>query len=319
MTSRGLLAVEHSHLLKMGLNKQKFLERALPVVKKAKPLHIVFDGALWYARFALFFEYLFRCQWERLDWLEAQFSVRGSRFDFTQADVCFLDLQTSLCHWDHDSFFTLRIWPDYDDIWHLDHQIPPGLAEGWLPIDVIFPGNESDAKNMASLVAVERRKTSPLPLNPSLKYSRPFSERAYSFGFDVSAFSLAREYLQDVLWLRKSCWTEDKGLGGFSGEWLPSDIAIPGNEDSKDVWVLVALKPDYLFSLYVKPLLSDTSEADYELSTDFHNEIALTNTREAAPRALYACLQDSLDSYPAFDSVAADFSPLDMPIGGVYA
>lgn len=147
LTSRGMLGADYGYLMTMGLSKAFFLERALPLIRRAKPLHIVFDGMLWFISFDLPFDVeadngaIF---WER-DWglVELQFSVYGCRFDYTPADIRQLDAQSMSCGLEISNSSHIPFWPDFQ-YWHLDKHIAAAFSRFHLPLDAIITGNEAD-------------------------------------------------------------------------------------------------------------------------------------------------------------------------------
>lgn len=142
LTSRGLLGVDMGYLFSIGLSKQAFMEKGLPLLKRTKPLHIVYDGLLWYIRWDIPFECDFTAFWEREgELIDLPFSVVGARFDFTPADVRHLDQNTLSLRADiNQSLEFSFIRPDLH--WHLDFFLPEGFPESWLPLDTLIMGNE---------------------------------------------------------------------------------------------------------------------------------------------------------------------------------
>lgn len=143
LTSRGLLGIDMGHLFSIGLTKQVFMETALPLLKRTKPLHIVYDGALWYIRWDIPFTSYVTTFWEREgELIDLPFSVVGARFDFTPADVHFLDQHTLSLHAEVGR--TLEFpFVRSDQHWHLDFFLPEGFPETWLPLDTLIIGSES--------------------------------------------------------------------------------------------------------------------------------------------------------------------------------
>lgn len=94
LTSRGMLSTDFGHLLALGFDKLSFTERIIPLLKRTKPLHIVFEGHLWYINFDLPFTCLTACSWERTGMVSLEFHLRWDRFDYTPADVRPLDTQS---------------------------------------------------------------------------------------------------------------------------------------------------------------------------------------------------------------------------------
>lgn len=147
LTSRGMLGIDSESLWRKGISKPEFKELAIPILLRTKPLHIIFDGLLWYRHHFVPFEdeeFLWR---ETERWQEALFSVAGARFDELVADARPVDAGTM--DWDraverrHD--FSFR-WP----LWSLDSYLPMDLAMRWgLPTDWALPGVEGDSYGLA--------------------------------------------------------------------------------------------------------------------------------------------------------------------------
>lgn len=158
LTSRGRLGTDYGALMRTGLSKQEFLDRALPLLKRTKPLHIVYDGVVWYIRFDLPFEGYFSNDglwWVReSDIYELQFHVMGSRFDYLPADIQNLDIQVVPCSWKRDDAVFIAFLPSTASLWHMDWFLPEGFPWDWLPEDIIIAGNEADSHEQAHMAAI---------------------------------------------------------------------------------------------------------------------------------------------------------------------
>ena len=160
LTSRGLLGTDHARLLSLGLTKQTFLEKALPLLKRAKPLHIVFDGTLWYARFDLPFEGKLVASWLReCGVFMMNFGVQGTFFDSTDADVCPLDVQKMSCRWEREQpFVAIPFVEQGKRHWHLDWHAPDGFPADWLPLDWCMAGIEGEYCTPLGLYLADKRR-----------------------------------------------------------------------------------------------------------------------------------------------------------------
>ena len=149
----GRLSTDFGHLLSIGLNKEEYMKKALPLLLRTKPLHIVLGGFLWYIRFDTPFEYTGNCLWERENYgYELQFSVLGSRFDFTPLTPPFLMSKTALCAWERESYFdVVHSFPKDHVYWRLDQYLPEGLPEAWLPLTPLLPAMRLTAKIPSAL------------------------------------------------------------------------------------------------------------------------------------------------------------------------
>lgn len=256
LTSRGLLGVEHGYLLKMGLNKKKFLDRVMPIVRKAKPLHIVYDGTLWYIRFDIPFEADFTSNllWER-DWgpIELQFTVLGSRFDYTPVDANYLDIQSALCTWERENICPLSFVPEYSRTWRLDKYLKESILANWLPLDVVVIGNETD-KNIFVLVSVTSSQRYEL-------FSKPFQvdivneiidKNQWAFLQIDIEFNNSNHNLYRIPFISNK-WRLDSYLPEhFICDWLPTDTILIGYENDKNPFVLVAHGVKQKFNIYTE-------------------------------------------------------------------
>lgn len=328
LTSRGMLGVDHSYLLKMGLNKEKFMARAMQVVRKAKPLHIVFGGALWYARFDTPFEYTSSCLWERENYgYELQFSVLGSRFDFTSADAAFLDVHTALCTWERDSYFdAVHSFPQGYVYWGLDRHLPEGLPEAWLPLDIVIAGNESDGKNPLSLVAIIREEAPILEatlITGVIKKKEVESFPRVRFQSRLMRGAVIDDFYEMTAFPRRQIWHLDRYLpSGFPENWLPRDTIIAGNEaDGNNPCALVAVIREVTQPIKTSIEVSNYRERSiFCQGANFEAEPVQLGVVERPCPIDMPIYQSKLDHYPNFDECPADFAPLDMPVGGyVYA
>lgn len=176
LTSRGLLGTDYSHLLSIGLSKEEFLDKALPLLKRTKPLHIVYDGALWYIRFDIPFEAEPHVVWDRnCGMFEISFAVIGSRFDFTPADARALDIDTACCRWERESPLSFPFFRQNSLRWHADWHVPEGLPVGWLPLDFVLAGTEGEHVAPFRLYLGNHRRSVVLPVAegvPSLTVER---------------------------------------------------------------------------------------------------------------------------------------------------
>lgn len=97
LTSRGVLGVDRSSIYKDGyVTKIEFREKAWPLIRRTKPLHIVFDGFLWFIRFKIQFEASLTVTWETEDHYPLLFAPKEILFDYVPADVMPLDTSTSM-------------------------------------------------------------------------------------------------------------------------------------------------------------------------------------------------------------------------------
>ena len=165
LTSRGVLGIDLSCIFGLRLSKRGFLDEAEPLLLRTKPLHIVYDGPLWYIRFDLPVEVDFTAFWDRdCGIFELPFAVRGSRFDFTGADVCPLDTQTLSCLWEREDSIFFPFVGEGSLPWHLDWHVPEGLPAGWLPLDFVLTGTEGENVAPFRLFLADQRVPVSMPV-----------------------------------------------------------------------------------------------------------------------------------------------------------
>lgn len=236
LTSRGMLGTDYGHLLSIGLLKQEYINKAMPLLLRTKPLHIVLDGLLWYIRFDIPFDVKISSEegvrWERdCGVYELQFTVLGSRFDYTAADAHALDMQSASCAWDRTNRCDIPFVPMNGRAWRLDYYLPEGLARERLPLDTVIAGHE-DATIPFTLIAGIWNDSFQLcarsfPVGNSLS-----REKSAKTPFGPTKADLAGE-TQSFISL--SCQTEDMGrldryprFDYFPADGLPLDMPIGG-------------------------------------------------------------------------------------------
>lgn len=170
LTSRGMLGVDLGELMPMGFNKTEFLERAVPLLKRTKPLHIVYGGPLFYIYFPLPFESEFDCTYNIDSPFTLQFSVLGARFDFTQGDKYPLD-NTLMLTQEIERQCPLSFL-DIQHTGRLDRSFLEGMVpEGWIPLDVVFSYNESEVWSPFDVFFTQKESTFPLRTEWKINHS----------------------------------------------------------------------------------------------------------------------------------------------------
>lgn len=323
LTSRGLLGTDFGHLLSIGLSKQEYIDKAMPLLLRTKPLHIVLDGLLWYIRFDIPFDvFMFpeTVWWERECGIyELQFSVLGSRFDYTAADVRDLDIQSALCTWDRTNFCDVPFIPMGGRVWHLDFYLPEDLSKDWLPVDTIIAGWEN-IKSPFTLVAEICDECFPFsPHNFAVKSAQIKDESAKAYfapaKTDVTANTQSR-----IVIPYETGWSLDKGISNVPDGWLIDPI-IPGSEASL-IPILSFIDNWMPFSASMQRLEAFTSRdkpAIYSIGFEAQTDALMEVTEPAFLMEADFDDMGRLDRYPRFDDFPADKLPLDMPIGGAYA
>lgn len=143
LTSRGVVGVDKYGLWKYGLTKDRFRSEAHPLVVRTKPLHIVFDGFLWFYRCELGpYQTAIDIEWETNEQTEFQFGPLGVRYDYTAADVRHVDIDVFQTIRDVDNTIDFKFWPA-ETTWRLDMFLPfDGFGDELLPLDLVIPGYE---------------------------------------------------------------------------------------------------------------------------------------------------------------------------------
>lgn len=294
LTSRGRLGVDHGHLLKMGLDKATFLEKGIPLLRRTKPLHIVYDGPLWYIYFDLPFHAGFQFAHlppEREITCEFLFSPVGSRFDFIPADERPVDMSSLSCTWEIES--TTHFFPLLPDRrWHMDWRLPEGLP--WLPLDCIVAGVEGDSAYPCVLLADQ-------------------VDRPWGFALSQGQMQLA------------SSGSEPH----FTPEWH-AHLSSSGQAETRVALGTDRIGSDDFFKLHMSATeCADTAQFQARTGNIASSIEPCTDTvlpfypingslsKSTSQNATVAFRKDMrLDQYMRFDDVPADYCPLDAQPGG---
>lgn len=159
MTSRGLLETDLGHIYELGLTKSAFLETALPLVRRVKPLHIVFDGAMFFIKFPIDWTKgtdVFSIQgYEEEEHFSISFGWATDRYDYVPADAQTTDIGHVRVMYEQFSNMELPFSDGRQRPWSLDIFQHEGHADGWIPLDLKFPGIEGDKIPNLTLLYVE--------------------------------------------------------------------------------------------------------------------------------------------------------------------
>lgn len=324
LTSRGLLGTDYGHLLSIGLLKQEYIDKAMPLLLRTKPLHIVLDGLLWYIRFDIPFNVFLLSEdvwWERdCGIYELQFSVLGSRFDYTAADVRDLDIQSALCTWDRIDYCDIPFIPLDGRTWHLDFFLPEDLAKDWLPADTLIVGWENIKSPFTLAAGIWNDCFSFAAHCFTASLSQTKDELAKAYFIPVKADTAAAIQSLFTVPYEITGWRLDKGISNVPDGWLIDPI-IPGDEASL-IPILSFADKRTPFTASMQRLDAYSSRdkpAIYSINFDVQADALMEITEPVI--AINAGFDEMglLDRYPRFDDFPADKLPLDMPIGGVYA
>lgn len=380
LTSRGMLGSDLGHLLQYGYSKKSFLEKAVPLLMRTKPLHIVYDGPLFYIRFDIPVEFDFSVYWERDLWCDIPFRMPVPRYDYIPADARQTDLLSTMYWWsERDNFTSMPFMGnEYQQAWHLDWRVPAGFPDGWLPEGMLLGGIEGERVAPFRIYLQEVSQRYSMEIAPASLQSRTESDvhTVVPHGIPGIHTSGSTESSLELLFFPEKLWHLDIRLSTPEG-WLPQDFALPGVEGEAvprlslchrdrecpvgmwaDMWLesaveksvepgpiaiappAVALTTDSTFLhgiAYDSPLRTTErelesffpialsapmlwgSESGHAVSTPWGADIS-THIESTTPMTVqYGECRDRLDRWACFDSVPADFCPLDMPIGGMYA
>lgn len=139
LTSRGVVGVDKMGLFRDRLDKETFRTRARPLVVRTKPLHIVFDGFLWFIRYDLgTFDPFLDTRWDSEDHFELQFGPLCAFYDYILADARRVDIDIFLTRSETDRRVSI-IWPEIP--WRLDKFLPDGFGDT-LPLDLMYPAQK---------------------------------------------------------------------------------------------------------------------------------------------------------------------------------
>ena len=138
LTSRGIVGVDKMGLFREGLSKERFRTEARPLVIRTKPLHIVFDGFLWYIRYDLgTFDPILDVTWESWQRIPLLFGPLGSRFDYLEADARRLDVDIFQTRSDTERLVVDVPFWNVARQYALDRFMVDGFSD-LLPVDVML-------------------------------------------------------------------------------------------------------------------------------------------------------------------------------------
>lgn len=288
LTSRGVLGVNLNTIYPRGILKATYMEKAIPLIKRTKPLHIVYEGMCWYIFYYINVpQFPVDAHWVRESgdktsgWNEIPFAVYGTRFDFTPADERKLDAGHFLINEiEHEDRIPI---PYTIAKWHTDFYLPAWLC------DAVMPGTEGEDApgalfgdkiwvfdlhmlHPSLLINTEKEYSPSLFYQANIENRNPVSETSWNF-----------PYQKQIL----SCKTDIDQLFNV-------DFDAQFDTNSEKIFSF----PDMTFN------------------PDFDSGISQTIDNLQIEAFPYH--RDRLDRYLCFDDCPADSFPLDMPIGGKY-
>lgn len=296
LTSRGLLGTDYGHLLSIGLSKHEFLEKALPLLRRTKPLHIVYDGALWYIHFDLPFACDLSVLFETEERFPLQFALHGARFDITPADWRTLD-NGMVMTWESSSAIDLPFIPEHipNVLWRLDMNLPEGFPEGWFHLDIVLPGLEGIRVAPLGVMLGTAEQSYPMPVPGfDLAFANggtPVPHR-FALPFDVQAEAL---------------------LEGFQTHRIPCECLAVAQQTLSEHSHSLLVSPFFLSqSLKLSPLPPSPQVFPFDVGAGIRFEQAASKYPLA-----YEGVLGGLPAYMCFDDIPTDFIPTDF-LGGFF-
>lgn len=252
LTSRGMLGTDFSHLLQMGMPKAVFLEKAVPLLKRTKPLHIVYDGPLFYIRFDIPFELDFDVTWSRDDWTTLLFSTVGARFDFIPADEIPVDLSTMSCRWERVNDMPVPFTGILEGrYWRQDWCAVPVVAAG---LDAVLSRDE-----LATLLfSTVNTRFDSAPEDDNPLYLSTMScrwERKDDLPIPFAGILPGRLWHLD--------WHVPEG---FSPDWIPLDTVVAGTEGENAIFHMILQEHRHKYALPMQG-----ASARYTTARDVHS------------------------------------------------
>lgn len=237
LTSRGVIGVSLNSIYSQGYTKQDVYSEAFPLVKRIKPIHIVFDGFFYYIRFDLPFTCDVDVWWESesASSFAIPFNVYGHYFDTTPADVWFLDTQGFSCTWEEEEKLPIDFYPA-SKLWHLDWHLPFNPPEDWIPLDVVLAGYEGEEVKPARLAYADKKQFWTVPAaSPEMQTGTADKDWTPSVVFadkNAASFQAESQHTQAIPafedrydWLDHYLRYDD-----FSADVFPLDMPIEGKK-----------------------------------------------------------------------------------------
>lgn len=241
LTSRGMLGVDYGYLLRMRMFQDAFLERADPILRRTKPLHIVYDGPVFYIRHEIPVEMFIDTAWRDILRCELMFSSLGGRFDFTPGDSRPIDISSLEAAWATRDEFVVPFWGNEKCRWHLDMFMGEGLHP-WLPLDIVVPGIEGThigpfwmpyaISSEGFRCAIRPHQARPGKTLSQDSFRNLFRAAPECTGTGMEPFSMRFEML-------RRAWCLDMFRSQMPDAWLPLDMSAPGVEGDfiPPVWI----------------------------------------------------------------------------------
>lgn len=323
LTSRGVLGVDRAGLYAGGMDKADFSEKAFPLIKRTKPLHIVFDGCLWFIRHDLPFKSDLTLERVTDDYFSLLFSTIGGRFDITAGDEKNLDTSTlGLERETEHRHLALPFIPtDFPTGWRLDLYPPDGLPEGWLRLDTAIPGFEGMTVIPAGVVLRENGKPTALNWKMSSHGIRKETQGRGHTEFSASV----KPKGEDERRLELGFFPQKSGLRldafhreGFPEGFLPLDLILPYTEGGLFA-PLYRLHAEGRRRTFFTWTASESSARHTDRQTsavEFYASTAVNRGSRSLVEIPHPDHLPSLDQQPLFDEIPADFMPVDYPYGG---
>jgi len=319
LTSRGIVGVDKMGLFREGLSKERFRTEARPLVIRTKPLHIVFDGFLWYIRYDLgTFDPILDVTWESWQRIPLLFGPLGSRFDYLEADARRLDVDIFQTRSETERLVDVPFWNAARQ-YALDRFMVDGFSD-LLPVDVMLVVPGISLSGPSTLLYHEQEHSPSFLLQLGIGVTKSFGEEVIPLAPHIK--------------LEKHSHASKKHSLAFQGQDRPAlDNYLPdGFSDLLPVDVMrteVAVCPTHILSVpyaereYSNKLLLDSDVGlprQEGIRTSRINASAEIITQRSGEHLMAGdafCEKETpLDRLPLFDGIGADFAPLDFPYGG---
>lgn len=327
LTSRGVVGVDKAGLYRDGISKEAFRNEAYPLVMRTKPLHIVFEGFLWFIHHELGpFKADTSVFWDAENFLPLLFGPLGARYDFTAADERRVDIDVFQTKRDIERPVEFSFLDPDNLPWHLDMFLPQGFGD-ILPIDLLLRGQEGKLLTPFSTIYAENAWRPTIADFATVKADILREEiartwQAIAVQTARTGMGQSQERQIPVMFHDERPAHLDMFYPDAFCDWLPADLTVRGNEEELlKPFSLPFAERDTMHRVYypVPDSIAYQTEHENELSLGLAPfTVGHSAETERELNAISAFCEDEipLDRLPCFDGISGDFAPLDYPYGG---